>query len=80
MKSFIRKINVIFLLLPIIMKIKFALLIAIVGTVNLLAQDPHFSQWNSSKLTLNPSLTGANGHTNIDIAYRNQWPQFEWQL
>ncbi|MBL7893303.1 MAG: PorP/SprF family type IX secretion system membrane protein [Bacteroidia bacterium] len=57
------------------MKLKLALLIIIAGASNILAQDPHFSQWHSSKLTLNPSLAGANGCMNADVTYRDQWPK-----
>ena len=39
------------------------------------AQDPHFSQFFASPLTLNPAFTGKfNGTTRLAINYRNQWP------
>src|ERR1043165_5579267 len=39
------------------------------------AQDPHFSQFFSSPLTLNPALTGKfNGNIRASGNYRNQWP------
>jgi type IX secretion system PorP/SprF family membrane protein len=39
------------------------------------AQDPNFSQFFASPLTLNPALTGKfNGITRVAINYRNQWP------
>ena len=39
------------------------------------AQDPHFSQFFSSPLTLNPALTGKfYGTYRIAGNYRNQWP------
>jgi type IX secretion system PorP/SprF family membrane protein len=39
------------------------------------AQDPHFSQFFSSPLTLNPALTGKfYGTYRITGNYRNQWP------
>jgi type IX secretion system PorP/SprF family membrane protein len=39
------------------------------------AQDPHFSQFFSSPLTLNPALTGRfDGNFRIAGNYRNQWP------
>jgi type IX secretion system PorP/SprF family membrane protein len=42
---------------------------------NALAQDPHFSQFFSSPLTLNPALTGKFfGSYRITGNYRNQWP------
>jgi type IX secretion system PorP/SprF family membrane protein len=41
------------------------------------AQDPHFSQFFSSPLTLNPALTGKfDGTVRIAGNYRNQWPAF----
>lgn len=39
------------------------------------AQDPHFSQFYSSPLTLNPAYTGKfDGTVRIAGNYRNQWP------
>lgn len=39
------------------------------------AQDPHFSQFFSSPLTLNPAFTGKfDGAVRIAGNYRNQWP------
>ena len=39
------------------------------------AQDPHFSQFFSSPLTLNPAFTGKfNGTIRVIGNYRNQWP------
>lgn len=40
-----------------------------------MAQDPHFSQFFSSPLTLNPAFTGKfNGMVRAAGNYRNQWP------
>lgn len=40
-----------------------------------MAQDPHFSQFFSSPLTLNPAFTGKfNGSYRLAGNYRNQWP------
>src|SRR5688572_24746312 len=42
-----------------------------------IAQDPHFSQFFSSPLTLNPALTGKfDGTLRAGFNYRNQWPAF----
>lgn len=42
------------------------------------AQDPHFSQFFSSPLTVNPAFTGKfNGNFRIAANYRNQWPEIE---
>src|SRR3954452_25468987 len=39
------------------------------------AQDPHFSQFFASPLTLNPALTGKfDGNLRVAGNYRNQWP------
>lgn len=39
------------------------------------AQDPHFSQFFASPLTLNPALTGKfDGNFRVAGNYRNQWP------
>jgi type IX secretion system PorP/SprF family membrane protein len=39
------------------------------------AQDPNFSQFFASPLTLNPALTGKfNGAMRVAANYRNQWP------
>lgn len=47
------------------------LLLAVVAT----AQDPHFSQFFSSPLTLNPAFTGKFfGTYRVAGNYRNQWP------
>lgn len=41
-----------------------------------MAQDPHFSQFFSSPLTLNPAFTGKfNGNYRVAGNYRNQWPE-----
>ncbi len=40
------------------------------------AQDPHFSQFFASPLTLNPAYTGKfNGNYRVSGNYRNQWPE-----
>lgn len=55
---------------------KFAvLIIALIGYVHGFAQDPHFSQFFSSPLTLNPAYTGKfDGTFRAAGNYRNQWP------
>ena len=41
------------------------------------AQDPHFSQFFASPLTLNPAFTGKfDGTIRVAGNYRNQWPAF----
>ena len=59
------------------MKKNYTILILITCLANtcLLAQDPHFSQFFASPLTLNPALTGRfDGNFRIAGNYRNQWP------
>jgi type IX secretion system PorP/SprF family membrane protein len=44
-------------------------------SLNALAQDPAFSQFFASPLTLNPALTGKfNGDVRVAGNYRDQWP------
>ena len=51
----------------------FCYLFVLLGNAS--AQDPHFSQFFSSPLTLNPALTGKfYGTYRITGNYRNQWP------
>ena len=52
-----------------------SLLLIIISFGN--AQDPHFSQFFSSPLTLNPAFTGKfDGTLRVAGNYRNQWPAF----
>ncbi|HNA97235.1 MAG TPA: type IX secretion system membrane protein PorP/SprF, partial [Chitinophagaceae bacterium] len=56
-------------------KIVFTLLtcVALVSVSN--AQDPNFSQFFASPLTLNPALTGKfDGTFRVAGNFRNQWP------
>lgn len=51
----------------------FILLVFLTSAVS--AQDPSFSQFFASPLTLNPALTGKfNGDLRVAGNYRNQWP------
>ena len=51
------------------------LLLMPLSYATLRAQDPHFSQFFASPLTLNPALTGKfDGLYRIAGNYRNQWP------
>ncbi len=58
------------------MKIKLIILnLFLLANFSLLAQDPHFSQFFASPLTLNPAYTGRfDGNFRIAGNYRNQWP------
>ena len=53
----------------------FCSLVLAAGVMVASAQDPNFSQFFASPLTLNPALTGKfNGQYRIAGNYRNQWP------
>lgn len=49
--------------------------VLVFSALTLRAQDPNFSQFFSSPLTLNPALTGKfDGDLRFAMNYRNQWP------
>ncbi len=49
--------------------------LALFTVLNVQAQDPNFSQFFASPLTLNPALTGKfDGVVRVAGNYRNQWP------
>ena len=53
--------------------IKIICLVLLTATAQ--AQDPHFSQFFSSPLTLNPAFTGKfNGTWRLAVNHRDQWP------
>jgi type IX secretion system PorP/SprF family membrane protein len=58
------------------MKVKSLYLLPLICSLNILkAQDPAFSQFFASPLTLNPALTGKfNGALRVAGNYRDQWP------
>ena len=58
------------------MKKRIHILVFLCVTINVVsAQDPHFSQFFASPLTLNPALTGKfNGDLRVAGNYRDQWP------
>lgn len=56
---------------------KYVLLLTTIWGINsaVSAQDPHFSQFFASPLTLNPAFTGKfDGNVRVAGNYRNQWP------
>jgi type IX secretion system PorP/SprF family membrane protein len=56
-------------------KYLFSVTVALVVTGLVKAQDPNFSQFFASPLTLNPALTGKfDGSFRVAGNYRNQWP------
>jgi len=53
-----------------------SLILIVLSTLKGFSQDPHFSQFFVSPLTLNPALTGKfNGDFRISGNYRDQWPE-----
>ncbi|MCU0429224.1 MAG: type IX secretion system membrane protein PorP/SprF [Cytophagaceae bacterium] len=42
--------------------------------INLMAQDPQFSQYYNNPLYLNPAFTGTGEDTRLGLNYRSQWP------
>ncbi|MBS1750256.1 MAG: PorP/SprF family type IX secretion system membrane protein [Bacteroidetes bacterium] len=57
------------------MKKILALMVVVMVQKYVLAQDPHFSQFFASPLTLNPAYTGKfDGTFRVAGNYRNQWP------
>ncbi|MBN9350955.1 MAG: PorP/SprF family type IX secretion system membrane protein [Chitinophagaceae bacterium] len=59
--------------MKIIAPLTILMLLCFTAKVN--AQDPHFSQFFASPLTLNPALTGKfDGNLRVAGNYRNQWP------
>ena len=59
-----------------IMRNAFVIIIALsLLKTNLSAQDPHFSQFFASPLTLNPAFTGKfDGQLRLAANHRDQWP------
>ncbi|HVX52434.1 MAG TPA: PorP/SprF family type IX secretion system membrane protein [Chitinophagaceae bacterium] len=54
------------------------LMLIVMYAGNCIAQDPHFSQFYSSPLTLNPAFTGKfDGNFRFAANYRNQWPSID---
>lgn len=49
----------------------------LLGTVQVTAQDPQFSQFYAAPLYLNPAFTGSTLQARAGINYRNQWPSVE---
>lgn len=55
---------------------KFTLsLLFLLGTGNLFAQDPTFTQFYANPVYLNPALAGSSGCPRVALNYRNEWPQ-----
>lgn len=50
------------------------ILTALVATIEVRGQDPHFSQFYANPLYLNPAFAGTGVCPRIIMNYRNQWP------
>ena len=50
------------------------LILLVVGSFRLSAQDPHFSQFYANPLYLNPAFAGSNVCPRITAHFRDQWP------
>lgn len=57
-----------------IKKILFILSVAFVGSTDLMAQDPEFTQFYANPLYLNPAFAGTARCPRICMNYRNEWP------
>ncbi len=58
-------------------KILQLVLIIILTSYSVKAQDIHFSQFNVAPLTINPALTGLfNGDQRVGLNYKDQWTSF----
>jgi type IX secretion system PorP/SprF family membrane protein len=55
-------------------KIATALIIVLLLSVELHAQDPSFTQFYFNQLYLNPAYSGLSGGLNINLAHRVSWP------
>lgn len=44
------------------------------SSIFLIAQDPHFSQYNTSRIYTNPAFTGTDKALVLSTGYRMQWP------
>lgn len=44
------------------------------NSILLVAQDPHFSQYNTSRIYTNPAFTGTDSTLVLATGYRMQWP------
>ena len=55
------------------------LLIIILGSHSIKAQDPHFTQYYAAPMLMNPALTGFfNGDVRVSGCYRSQWPSIQY--
>jgi type IX secretion system PorP/SprF family membrane protein len=47
------------------------------SSIFLIAQDPHFSQYNTSRIYTNPAFTGTDSTLVLATGYRMQWPNID---
>jgi type IX secretion system PorP/SprF family membrane protein len=58
-------------------RIVFVLVLMVLITETVTAQDPQFSQFYAAPLYLNPAFAGSTGQARAGINYRNQWPAID---
>lgn len=51
-----------------------ATLFILIGTIEVWAQDPQYTQFYANPLYLNPAFAGATSEGRLSANYRNQWP------
>jgi len=54
--------------------LKIVIVLALLSSGKLLAQDAQFSQFYAAPLIINPALTGNTIQDRFSLNYRNQWP------
>ncbi|MGB0524828.1 MAG: PorP/SprF family type IX secretion system membrane protein [Flammeovirgaceae bacterium] len=50
------------------------ILFILIGTIEVWAQDPQYTQFYANPLYLNPAFAGATSQGRLSANYRNQWP------
>jgi len=53
------------------------LLLMLLWSCSVTAQDPQFSQFYAAPLYLNPAFAGSTGQARVGMNYRNQWPAID---
>ncbi len=59
------------------MKHLFSVIALLFSCTILMAQDPHFSQYNTSRTYTNPAFTGTDSTLVLASGYRMQWPNID---
>lgn len=56
------------------MKGVITVILVLLGSLSLMAQDIQYSQFYANPLYLNPAMAGSTGLSRIGLSFRNQWP------